>query len=69
MSTPKYGTEVVAHRSTRRLAEAYIASFADELGDTVRWDGTKDIPIHVVWTVVPAVRGFDIVSTVSPREI
>lgn len=59
--------EIVAHRATRRAAEAYIARFADELGDTARWDGTKDVPIHVVWTVVPAAKGFDIVSTVTPR--
>jgi hypothetical protein len=60
-------TEVVAHRSTRKAAERYIASFADELGDSTSWDGEKDIPVHIEWSVVPADNGFDIVSTVTPR--
>lgn len=69
MSTPIYRTEVVTHRATRRAAEAYIARFADELGDTVTWSGSQNVPVHIEWTVVPADKGFDIVSTVSPREL
>jgi hypothetical protein len=60
-------SETVAHRSTRRLAEKYIASFADTLGDTFSWNGSANIPIHVEWAVVPATKGFDIVSTVTSR--
>lgn len=60
-------TILVAHRASRSAAERYIAAFANELGDTTRWDGKRSIPIHVEWTVVPAAKGFDIVSTVTPR--
>jgi hypothetical protein len=60
-------TKVVARRSTRAGAEAYIARFADELGDTVRWDGSANIPVHIEWTVVPADKGFNVVSTVTDQ--
>jgi hypothetical protein len=62
-------TEIVAHRATKRAAEAYIARFADELGDTVSWDGSKNVPIHLAWHVEPAAQGgFDVVSVATPRE-
>lgn len=60
-------TEVVAHRATKAAAERYIASFADVLGDTVRWDGHRDIPVHIEWTAVRVAKGYDIVSTVTAR--
>lgn len=66
-STP-IRVEVVAHRATRKSAERYVAAFANELGDTVSWNGRENIPIHVEWTVVPAAPGFDIVSTVTRRS-
>jgi len=59
--------ETIAHRATRKAAEAYIARFADELGDTVRWNGSADVPVHIQWAVVPADKGFDVVSTVTDR--
>jgi hypothetical protein len=61
-------TRTIAHRSTRRYAQSYIDSFADELGDQTRWNGQRHIPIHVTWIVVPAATGgFDVVSTVTER--
>lgn len=62
-------TEVVAHRSTRRLAQKYIDSFADCLGDVTYWTGSESIPVHQEWAAVPSAEGgFDIVSTVTSRE-
>jgi hypothetical protein len=61
-------TEIVAHRYTRRAAEAYVARFADELGDTMSRVGTELIPVRIAWTVEPATpSGFDVVSTVTRR--
>ena len=62
-------TEVVAQRSTRALAERYVARFSDVLGDTTWWNGREHIPVHIVWEVKPGRKGrFDILSTVTSRE-
>lgn len=58
-------TEVVAHRATRKTAERYVASFTDELGNVTDGNGQ---PVHIAWAVVPATKGFDIVSTVTEQE-
>lgn len=63
-----YKTEFIAHRSTRRLAEKYIAQWAHELGDTFSHMTKPPTPVHIEWTVVPAEKGFDIISTVTPRD-
>lgn len=68
---PVLRTEVVAHRSSRRYAEKWVNDFADTAGDQEWWDGQQGHPVHVVYSVVNCHQsgGFDIVSTVTSREV
>lgn len=59
---------VVATRSTRRLAEKFVASYADVQGEQSYWDGSKHHPVTVEWTVIPDGRRFAVVSKMTPRK-
>jgi hypothetical protein len=64
----RFGTSIVAHRSSRKYAEKFIASYGDAIGDTTYWNGSTNVPIHIEWAAVPSANGgFDVVSTVTPR--
>ena len=64
----RYGSTVVAHRSSRRLAETYIGRFADCIGETTYWNGSQHVPVTITWEAVKAPEGgWDVVSTVTPR--
>lgn len=70
MSSARFGTEVVATRSTRAYAQRYIDSYADAIGATTYWDGQRAVPVLIVWEPVrnPATGRWDVVSTVTPRQ-
>lgn len=62
------GVAVVAHRSSRKYAEKYIASFADCLGDYSAWNGRNAVPVHIEWNAVKSpTGGFDIVATTTEQ--
>ena len=73
-----YGTEnregipyVITTRSTRALAEKFIASYGDALGETTYWNGSRDVPVTLTWTPVrnPFTKKWQVVATCTPREI
>lgn len=60
--------EVVGHRASITSAQRFINRYRDAIGDTTYWNGSRSIPVHIQWNIVPVAKGFDIVSTVTLRE-
>lgn len=66
----RLGTTVIAHRSSRIWADRFVARYANCLGETDYWNGCESVPVTIVWAVEPVWSGgFDIVSTVTAREV
>jgi len=60
-------TSVIAHRSTRRYAEKFVADFSDIAGEQTAWNGRESLPIFVTLDVVKSPSGgFDVLQTVVP---
>lgn len=62
------GSTSIAHRKTRKAAQAYMARLADLTGAQSVWNGLVDLPVLVTMTVVQTASGFEVVQTITPAE-